>query len=256
MADYTRDWRGRGAGHTSVVARPEDTAQMSKLMALCHHHGVAVTPQGGNTGVVRGGLPFGEVLVSTRRMKKVRTIDPVNDSITVEAGVTLADVQQQAETAQRLFPLSLASESQATIGGLISTNAGGTAVLRYGMMRDLVLGIEAVMPDGRIWNGLTGLRKDNTAYDLKQFFIGAEGTLGVVTAATLKLFPRPALSSVSWLAVDSPEAAAELLGLAKSMTGGAVSTFELMGQNCIQQVMASFPALKDPHRMQARNGAC
>lgn len=246
MASFISDWRGRGAGHTPLVAKPASTQEVSEFMALCAKHKVAVTPQGGNSGLVKGGLPFGEVLLSLKRMRAIREIDPLNDSLTVEAGVILTEAQDAADDVNRLFPLSLAAEGVAQIGGLISTNAGGVAVLRYGMMRDLVLGLEVVLPDGRIWNGLTGLRKDNTAYDLKQLFIGAEGTLGVVTAATLKLFPKPAVREVAWIPVSSPKQAVELLALTKHETGGAVSSFELMPNFAVDIVKLIQPDTRDP----------
>lgn len=247
METYLSDWRGRMKGQAPFVARPENVEQVSQFMALCHEYNVAITPQGGNTGLVLGGLPNGEVLLSTKRLRGIRNIDPLNDSITVEAGVILAELQELVAKENRLFPLSLGAEGEAQIGGLISTNAGGVAVLKYGMMRDLVLGLEVVMPDGRIWNGLSGLRKDNTAYDLKQLFIGAEGTLGVITAATLKMLPRPAVKMVSWLCVDSPSKAVELLSLAKSETGGAVSSFELMPRIGVDFVLEQMPDARDPH---------
>ncbi|ACT58839.1 FAD-binding oxidoreductase [Hirschia baltica] len=247
MDNYLSDWRGRMKGNAPFVARPETVEQVSAFMTLCAEYGVAITPQGGNTGLVLGGLPNGEVLLSTKRLRAVRDIDPLNDSVTVEAGIILAELQEIVAKENRLFPLSLAAEGEAQIGGLISTNAGGVAVLKYGMMRDLVLGLEVVMPDGRIWNGLTGLRKDNTAYDLKQLFIGAEGTLGVITAATLKMMPRPAVKMVSWLCVESPAKAVELLALAKAETGGAVSSFELMPRIGVDFVLEQMPDTRDPH---------
>ena len=246
MDSYLADWRGRRSGFSPMVALPKNTHEVSLFMALCKQYGVAVTPQSGNTGLVLGSQPFGEVLLSLKRMTSIREIDPLNDSITVDAGVTLADVQAHADGVERLFPLSLAAEGQACIGGVVSTNAGGTAVLRYGMMRDLVLGLEVVMPDGRIWNGLSGLRKDNTGYDLKQAFIGAEGTLGVVTGATLKMFPKPAWDGVAWLAVESPRSALELLAIMRTRTGGAVSSFELISANAQQLVFEQFADLRDP----------
>jgi FAD/FMN-containing dehydrogenase len=186
------------------------------------------------------------VLISLKRMNKVREVDTLNDAMTLEAGVILTRAQEVAEENGRLFPLSLGAEGVAMIGGLISTNAGGVAVLRYGMMRDLVLGIEAVLPDGRIWNGLRGLRKDNTGYDLKQLFIGAEGTLGLVTAATLKLFPRPAVKETAWVAVSSPKAAVDLLARAKAASGGAVTGFEIVSKLCMDLVVKHIPGVRDP----------
>jgi FAD/FMN-containing dehydrogenase len=202
---HISDWRGRWKGSTPVLVKPASTEEVSAAMTLCAEYGLAVNPQGGNSGMVNGSVPQGEVLISLRRMNKVREVDVLNDAMTLEAGVILTRAQEVAEQHDRLFPLSLGAQGVAMIGGLISTNAGGVQVLRYGMMRDLVLGIEAVLPDGRVWNGLRGLRKDNTGYDLKHLFIGAEGTLGIVTAATLKLFPRPAVKETAWVTVASPE---------------------------------------------------
>jgi FAD/FMN-containing dehydrogenase len=246
IAPHVMDWRGRWGGSTPVLVKPATTAECAAAMALCAEFGMAVTPQGGNSGLVHGGVPHGEVLVSLKRMNRLREIDVLNDSMTLEAGVILAHAQQAASDAGRLFPLSLGAEGVATIGGLISTNAGGVAVLRYGMMRDLVLGIEAVLPDGRVWNGLRGLRKDNTGYDLKQLFIGAEGTLGVVTAATLKLFPQPAVRETAWTVVETVEDAVEFLTLAKSASGGAVTGFEIVSKFALDLVLKHIPDTRDP----------
>ncbi len=246
LAPYLTEWRGRWTGTTPLMLSPATTAEAAKIVAICAEHGVAITPQGGNTGLVGGSTPQGEVLVSLRRMKSVRAVDPLNDAMTVEAGVTLAAAQEAAAEADRLFPLSLAAEGSATVGGAVSTNAGGVAVLRYGMMRDLVLGIEAVLPDGRIYEGLRTLRKDNTGYDLKQAFIGAEGTLGLVTAATLKLFPRPAARAVAFAALDDVDAAVKLLALAKTESGGAVTGFEILPRPVLELVLAHFDTARDP----------
>jgi FAD/FMN-containing dehydrogenase len=243
---HVRDWRGRWKGSTPVLVKPGSTEDVSKAMALCAEYGVAVTPQGGNSGMVNGGVPYGEVLVSLKRMNRVREVDTLNDAMTLEAGVILTRAQEVADENNRLFPLSLGAEGVATIGGLISTNAGGVAVLRYGMMRDLVLGIEAVLPDGRVWNGLRGLRKDNTGYDLKQLFIGAEGTLGLVTAATLKLFPKPAVKETAWVAVKSPQDAVELLARAKAASGGAVTGFEIVSRFSLELVLKHIAGTRDP----------
>ena len=185
IAPWLTEWRSRWNGHTPLMLRPRSTVEVARAVAVCAEHGVAIVPQGGDTGLVGGQIPFGEVLLSTRRLRSVRDVTPLDDAMTVEAGVTLLEAQQAAAAVDRMFPLSLAAEGSATIGGVISTNAGGTAVLRYGVMRDLVLGIEAVMPDGQLFNGLKRLRKDNTGYDLKQLLIGAEGTLGGVEAFEL-----------------------------------------------------------------------
>ena len=236
IAPLVKDWRGRFTGRTPLLCRPANTEEAAGLVRLCAEAGVRVTPQGGNTGLVNGGIPYGEVLVSTSRMRAIRAVDAGHDSLTVDAGVTLSAVHEAAEAVGRLFPRSLGSQGVATVGGLVSTNAGGTAVLRYGMMRDLVLGLEVVTADGRVWNGLKGLRKDNTGYDLKQLFIGAEGTLGLVTAATLKLFAQPRAVATGWAAVQGPREAVSLLSLAKERSGGAVTGFELMPRHAIDLV--------------------
>jgi|APLow6443716910_1056828.scaffolds.fasta_scaffold38260_1 FAD/FMN-containing dehydrogenase len=243
---HISDWRGRWKGSTPVLVKPASTEEVSKAMKLCAEYGLAVNPQGGNSGMVNGSVPQGEVLISLKRMNKVREVDVLNDAMTLEAGVVLTRAQDIAEENDRLFPLSLGAQGVAMIGGLISTNAGGVQVLRYGMMRDLVLGIEAVLPDGSIWNGLRGLRKDNTGYDLKHLFIGAEGTLGIVTAATLKLFPRPAVKETAWIAVESPAKAVELLMLAKQASGGAVTGFEIVPKLGLELVLKHIPDTRDP----------
>ncbi len=246
LEPHISDWRGRYSGETPILLKPATCGDVAAAVTICAEHGIAITPQGGNTGLVGGSTPMGEALISLKRMTAIRDIDPANDSMTVEAGCILETIQNTAKDADRLFPLSLGSQGSATIGGLISTNAGGVHVLRYGMMRDLVLGIEAVLPDGRIWKGLRGLRKDNSGYDLKQLFIGAEGTLGIVTAATLKLFPRPPEMCVAWAAVDSPASAVELLGQLKSATGGALSALELVPRNALDLVLEHIPGTRDP----------
>jgi FAD/FMN-containing dehydrogenase len=204
LAPKLVEWRERWSGTTPLLALPKTTAEVAAVVGVCAESGTAITPQGGNTGLVGGQIPDGEILLSTERLSRVRYIDVLDDVIEVEAGATLAAVHDAALAAGRRFPLNLASEGSATIGGLISTNAGGTAVLRYGTMRALVLGVEAVLPDGAVWNGLKRLRKDNTGYDLKQLLIGAEGTLGVVTAASLKLFPIPASRAVAFVGLATP----------------------------------------------------
>ncbi|HBZ99252.1 MAG TPA: hydroxyacid dehydrogenase, partial [Pseudomonas sp.] len=192
MAPYLSDWRNAYRGKAAAVLRPASTDEVAAAVRLCQQAGVALVPQGGNTGLCGGSIPdaSGEQLVlSLTRMQRIRELDVHNDTVTVEAGVILARLQQAAAEVGRLFPLSLGAEGSCTVGGNLATNAGGTAVLRYGNMRELTLGLEVVLPDGQIWNGLRGLRKDNTGYDLKQLFIGAEGTLGIITAAVLKLYP-------------------------------------------------------------------
>ncbi len=204
-----------------------------------------MTPQGGNTSLVDGGTPHGEITVSMTRMTALRGLDLNNNSLTIEAGAPLTAAQLAAEDAGRLFPLSLGSEGTATIGGLISTNAGGVAVLRYGMMRDLILGLEVILPSGEIWNGLSGLRKNNTGYDLKHLFAGAEGTLGLITAATLKLFPQVQTAS-AWVCCDSPQDVVDLLALVRSHAGDTVTSFEIIPANAIKMVMDDVPGTRDP----------
>ena len=246
IAPWLREWRDRWAGHTPILLTPGDTAQVARAVAVCAQHRIAITPQGGNTGLVGGQIPFGEVLLSTRRLRAVRDVTPLDDAMTVEAGVTLLEARQAAAAADRVFPLSLAAEGTATIGGLVSTNAGGTAVLRYGMTRDLVLGLEAVMPDGSVFHGLKRLRKDNTGYDLKQLLIGAEGTLGIVTAATLKLFPVMRSRATAVVGLASPQAAVELLASAKAETGGGVEAFELMKRIGVELAVRHIPGVREP----------
>jgi FAD/FMN-containing dehydrogenase len=246
LAPKLVEWRGRWTGATPLLALPKTTAEVSAVVGVCAEAGVAITPQGGNTGLVSGQIPQGEVLLSTERLRAIRDIDAFDDVIVVEAGVTLAAVHEAAEAQRRRFPLSLASEGSATVGGLVSTNAGGTAVLRYGTMRELVLGIEAVLPSGEVWNGLKRLRKDNTGYDLKQLLIGAEGTLGVVTAASLKLFPILPSRAVAMCAVPSPADAIQLLARAKEQTGGQVEAFELMSRLGVAFALKNIPGLREP----------
>jgi FAD/FMN-containing dehydrogenase len=246
LAPHLVEWRDRWSGSTPLLALPRTPDDVAKVIRLCAEAGVAVTPQGGNTGLVGGQIPNGEILLSTERLNRVREVDVVDDLLIAEAGVTLAAVHEAAAAADRFFPLSLASEGSATIGGLISTNAGGTAVLRYGTMRPLVLGLEAVLPDGTLWNGLKRLRKDNTGYDLKQLLVGAEGTLGVVTAAALKLFPVLSSRAVAFVGVDSPKAAMDLLVRARQDTGGAVEAFELIGALGMDLALAHIPGSRAP----------
>ena len=246
LAPKLVEWRDRWSGTTPLLVLPKTTRDVAAVIGLCAQEGVAVTPQGGNTGLVGGQIPQGEILLSLERMHAVRDVAPLDDVMVVEAGVTLAAAHEAALSAGRRFPLSLASEGSATVGGLISTNAGGTAVLRYGTMRDLVLGLEAVLPNGEIWNGLKRLRKDNTGYDLKQLLIGAEGTLGVVTAAALKLFPILASRAVAFVAVEDPHAAIQLLARAKAETGGAVEAFELVSRLGIELAIKNLPGLREP----------
>ena len=249
MAPFLSDWRGRYHGRARAVVRPRDTAEVAAVVAACAQAGVAMVPQGGNTGLGGGATPLAEgaaVVIKLARLDRVRALDPDNDTLTVEAGCTLAAVQEAAQAAGRLFPLSLASEGSCLIGGNLSTNAGGVQVLRYGNTRDLVLGLEVVLPDGRVWDGLRGLRKDNTGYDLKQLFIGAEGTLGIVTAAVLKLFPAIRTRATAWVAVADPRAAVRLLGLLRAACGDRVSAFEIVGRTALGLVLRHIPGARDP----------
>src|SRR3954468_9411571 len=247
IAPYLKEWRGKYDGHTPLLLKPAATGEVSAILAICHETGTALVPQGGNTGLVGGQLPLhGEVLLSLTRMNKIRGLDNAGMALTAEAGVTLAAAQQAAADAGLLFPLTLASEGSCTIGGNISTNAGGNHVLRYGMMRALVLGLEVVLADGRVLPMLKSLIKDNTGYDLKQIFIGAEGTLGVITAASLKLFPRPAQTVVAFAAIPDPQAAVTLLGLLQGATGGMLSAYELVPRFGLDLVLKHIPGTRDP----------
>ncbi len=249
VAPYLTDWRGRYHGQARAVVRPGSTAEVAAVVRTCAESGVAVVPQGGNTGLCGGATPHAEgreVVVSLARLNRVRAIDVDNATMTVEAGVPLASVQEAAAHAGLLFPLSLAAEGSCLIGGNLSTNAGGTAVLRYGNARDLVLGLEVVLADGRVWDGLKGLRKDNTGYDLKQLFLGSEGTLGIITAAVLKLFPRPRTSATAWAAVVDVASAVKLLRAMRAALGDRLTGFELISADCVALARAQFPALPDP----------
>jgi D-lactate dehydrogenase (cytochrome) len=248
-APFETDFRGLHRGATPLVALPDSTARVAELVALCARERIAVVPQGGNTSYCGGATPRpvgNEILLSLRRMRKIRAVDAVNDSLTAEAGCVLADLQAAAAGVNRLLPMSLGSEGSATLGGIVSTNAGGTAVLRYGMMRALVLGLEVVLPDGRVLDQLSALRKDNTGYDVKQLFIGAEGTLGVVTAAVLRLFPRPAAQATAFVALESPAAALAMLGELRGALGDAVTTFEILPRVALEFVVRHVPGTRDP----------
>jgi FAD/FMN-containing dehydrogenase len=245
VAPHLSEWRGRYHGATPFLALPRTTEEVADIVRTCAEAGVAITPQGGNTGLVGAQIPDGEVLLSTKRLNAIRLVSKEDDALIAEAGVILKIVQDAARAADRLFPLSLASEGAATIGGLISTNAGGVHVVRYGMMRDLVLGLEVVLADGRVLDALKLLRKDNTGYDLKQAFIGAEGTLGVITAAALKLFPKPAEHVVCVAGVASPDRALDLLHHMKGETGALVA-FEIMNRLCIDLVLKNVPGNREP----------
>jgi len=238
LVPFCTDWRGRYTGQPLCAVLPGDTEEVAAVVSACAAAGVSIVPQGGNTGLCGGATPIGgEVLISLRRLNRIRSIDVDNNAITVEAGCTLQAVQEAAISVDRLFPLSLAAEGSATIGGNLSTNAGGVQVLRYGNARELTLGLEVVLADGRIWNGLRALRKDNTGYDLKHLFIGAEGTLGLITAATLKLFPRPRETATAWVAVTDPLAAVHLLGNLYAVADGNVTAFELVDQASLELVL-------------------
>jgi FAD/FMN-containing dehydrogenase len=246
---YVTDWRKQYRGAAECVVRPASTAEVAAVVRLCAQAGVAIVPQGGNTGLVGGSVPTGarrEIVISLSRMNRIRGLDALNDTITVEAGCVLAEVQRAADEAGRLFPLSLAAEGSCQIGGNLSTNAGGVNVLRYGNAREQVLGLEAVLPDGRIWDGLRGLRKDNTGYDLKQLFIGAEGTLGIITAAVLRLHPKPTASVTAWIEVGDPRGAVELLSHLRKHCGDRLTAFELLSRTCIDAVVAHRSYIRDP----------
>jgi len=247
VAPYSTDWRGRYSGEPVCVVLPGSTDETAAVVKLCVAAGVAMVPQGGNTGLCGGATPRGgEVLIGLRRLNRIRGIDPANYSITVEAGCTLAQVQDAARALDRLFPLSLAAEGSATIGGNLSTNAGGVQVLRYGNARELTLGLEVVLADGQIWQGLRALRKDNTGYDLKQLFIGAEGTLGLITAATLKLFALPRGHATAWVSVKDPTAAVALLSVLRGAAGDSVTAFEIIGRAALDLVIQHIPNSRDP----------
>jgi len=247
LAPYCTDWRGRYTGSAPCVALPGSTEETAAVVRACAAAGVAMVPQGGNTGLCGGATPTGsEVVINLRRMNRIRAIDADNNSLTVEAGCTLQAVQDAAAEMDRLFPLSLAAEGSATIGGNLSTNAGGVQVLRYGNARELTLGLEVVLADGRIWDGLRALRKDNTGYDLKHLFIGAEGTLGLITAATLKLFPRPRMHATAWVALPDPAAAVRLLGRLRDAAGDNVTAFEIVGRPALELVLGHIPNARDP----------
>jgi FAD/FMN-containing dehydrogenase len=246
---YFTDWRRQYSAAAECVVRPASTREVAQVVALCAAEGVAVVPQGGNTGLVGGSVPTGarrEIVLALGRMNRIRALDVLNDTVTVEAGCVLATVQRAADEAGRLFPLSLAAEGSCQIGGNLSTNAGGVNVLRYGNAREQVLGLEVVLPDGRVWDGLRGLRKDNTGYDLKQVFLGAEGTLGVITAAVLRLYPKPAATATVWIAVRSPQDAVELLAALRERLGERISAFELVSRTCLEAVLGHVKDLKDP----------
>ncbi len=249
IAPLCQSWRDNWHGWVPMVVKPANVDEVAAVIAICADSATPVVPQGGNTGLTGGSQPHAtgaEIILTTSRMNKVREIDTLNNTMTVEAGCILADLQMAASDADRLFPLSLAAEGSCQIGGNLSTNAGGTQVLRYGNARNLVLGLEVVLPDGRIWDGLRGLRKDNTGYDLKQLFIGAEGTLGMITAAVLKLFPKPTEIQTALVAVPDPGASLALLSRATEAVGEQVTAFELIQRRPIDFVLEHVPGMSDP----------
>jgi FAD/FMN-containing dehydrogenase len=248
-APYYTDWRGRYSARALAVVFPADTQQVSAVVKLCVARQIAIVPQGGNTSLCGGSIPRAadpqQIVLNLSRMDRVIAVDPINYTITVQAGCTLASVREAAEKNDRLFPLGLtAIAPHCQIGGNLATNAGGINVMRYGNMRDLTLGLEVVLPDGRIWNGLRSLRKDNTGYDLKQLFIGAEGTLGIITSAVLKLFPLPQSTALGCIAITSPEAAVRLLAHLRKTCGQSLSGFEIISRSCLDLV---FKHIEDTH---------
>jgi FAD/FMN-containing dehydrogenase len=246
---YVVDHRNLYRGRTPLVLRPDSTAQVAAILKLCNEAGVGVVPVGGNTSYCGGATPSADgsqIVLSLARMRRIRVIDPANFTLIAEAGCVLAEIQAAAAAADRLFPMSLGSEGSCQLGGNLSTNAGGTAVLRYGMMRDLVLGLEVVLPDGSVLDGLKPLRKDNTGYDLRDLFIGAEGTLGIITAAACKLFSRPASTLTAFCGVPDPQAAVALLARLRSFTGDAVNTFELIPRLALELVTRHVESTSDP----------
>ena len=249
MAPYLVSWRDNYVGQARAVVRPATSAEVADVVRICAETKTAIVPQSGNTGLTGAGIPHDsgdEILLSLNRMTRIREVDPINDTMTVEAGCILAEIQAAAAEADRLFPLSLGAEGTCRIGGNLSTNAGGVHVVRYGNARALVLGLEVVLPDGRIWDGLKTLRKDNTGYDLKQLFIGAEGTLGIITAAVLKLFPRPRDMQTVFAATDSPDTALSLLNFARERLGEALSVFELIPRFGLDLVLDHVEGNADP----------
>ncbi|HRK85301.1 FAD-binding oxidoreductase [Alcaligenes sp. CHO6] len=258
MQQYLEDWRGRYTGTAVAVARPATTQEVAQVVRLCAEHRVPIVPQGGNTGLCGGATPDNTataLVLSLERLNKIRSVDTENDTMVVEAGCILQNVQQAARDHQRLFPLSLAAEGSCTIGGNLATNAGGTQVLRYGNARDLTLGLEVVTAQGEILHGLHGLRKDNTGYDLRNLFIGSEGTLGIITAATIKLYPQPVAASTALLALDTIEDAVHVLALARQGLAASLTGFELIAGNCLQAVLHCYPDQRMPFQGPAAQAA-
>jgi FAD/FMN-containing dehydrogenase len=254
LSAFEQDWRKRSRGKALAVVRPASTAEVALVVKACAEAGTSIVPQGGNTGLVVGSIPDDsgrQVVLNLQRLNAVREVDSANLTITAEAGCVLHTLQQAAQAAGFLFPLSLAAEGSCTIGGNLATNAGGTQVMRYGNARDLCLGLEVVTAQGEIWDGLSGLRKDNTGYDLRDLFIGSEGTLGIITAATMKLYPLPAATLTAWAAVPSLEHAVRLLGLAYQHLGSNLTGFEVMGQFALSLVARHFRQMRVPLYEQA-----
>jgi D-lactate dehydrogenase (cytochrome) len=247
IAPYVSEERGLFHGRSPLVLRPGSTQEVSAICKLANEHKIALVPQGGNTGLVGGQTPHnGEVVVSTRRLDKIRDIDIASNTMTCESGVVLQVAQQRASEVDRLFPLSLGAEGSCTIGGNLSTNAGGTAALAYGVAREMALGLEVVLADGRILNGLSKLKKDNTGYDLRNLFIGAEGTLGIITAATLRLFPKPRAVETAFVGLKSPAEALKLLSIAQNEAAGALTSFELLSDIAVDFSVRHGIDIRDP----------
>jgi len=249
LSAWELDWRKRYRGRALAVVRPGSTAEVAAVVKACAAHGAAIVPQGGNTGLVGGSVPDAsgtQVLLSLTRMNRVRHIDAANSTMTVDAGCVLQSLQDAAAAQGFLLPLSLAAEGSCTIGGNLATNAGGTQVLRYGNARELCLGLEVVSADGAVWDGLSGLRKDNTGYDLRDLFIGSEGTLGIITGATVKLYPQPAAVMTALAAVPTLDAAVRLLQAAQARLGAGLTGFEVMGELALSLVHKHFPQLPRP----------
>ena len=246
---FVTDWRGSLVGNAAVVVRPASVEEVSKVVKLCHDNGIAIVPQAGNTGLMGGATPYPShtgIVLSVGRMNKVLNVDPVGYSMTVEAGCILQTLQETAAEHDRFLPLSLGAQGSCMIGGNLSTNAGGVQVLRYGNARNLVLGLEVVLPNGDIWNGLRALKKDNTGYDLKHLFMGAEGTLGIITKAVLKVWPAPKDVATAWLAIRDPQAAIEILSEAHAASEDNVGSCELMSRACTDMVLRHIPGTQDP----------
>ena len=249
LSPFLTDWRGRYHGAAQCVVRPGNTAEVAAVVEACFEAGVPIVPQGGNTGHCGGATPDASgaaVVLCLSRLNRIVSVDPQNNTVTVEAGCTLAAVQEAARTVDRLFPLALASEGSCQIGGNLSTNAGGVQVLRYGNTRELTLGLEVVLPSGEIWDGRRGLRKDNTGYDLKHLFIGAEGTLGIITGAVLKLFPLPKTQTTCWVNVASPAQAVDLLNQARAAFDAQLTAFELISETSLGLVIQHIPEVARP----------